>query len=253
MKIDDVEYECSDCGSNVPAGAKFCINCGANLDEKGNESSEIQISSKGDMDSVTAYIVEEIKKNTANFSIIQKLVEQGMDGSTASQLVEQVYTKVMMIAREESPSAETYLPALLGAVLAALVGGVVWSVVVIVTNYVVGYMAWGMGWLSGFAVREFSNGKKGPPFQVMAVVSSIIGIVIGKYFTFYHFVREYMVKEYGTDAVSAFSISSLKVIKIFFENIGELASGYDVLWIALAIYTAWRIPKGIGLRGNHKL
>jgi hypothetical protein len=33
---------------------------------------------------------------------------------------------------------------------------------------------------------------------------------------------------------------------VFSENLDVVFSGFDVLWIVFAVYTAWRIPQGQG-------
>jgi hypothetical protein len=40
---------------------------------------------------------------------------------------------------------------------------------------------------------------------------------------------------------------SEKVIQFFAENIGSMVGGFDILWVILAVITAWRIPKGLGI------
>jgi hypothetical protein len=39
-----------------------------------------------------------------------------------------------------------------------------------------------------------------------------------------------------------------EVIYDFIEDIGSMVSGFDILWIILAVITAWRIPKGLGIK-----
>lgn len=109
-------------------------------------------------------------------------------------------------------------------------------------------MAWGMGWLTGFAVILFSKGKKGVPLQIISVLSSISGIVIGKYFIFYHYLKDAVVKQYGREIASYITISRKEVIQDFIEGIGSMVSGFDILWIVLAVITAWKIPKGIDIK-----
>ena len=92
------------------------------------------------------------------------------------------------------------------------------------------------------------KGKTGLPLQLIAVVSSILGIVIGKYFTFFHFFKGALAEEHGAEAVADMSLLSIGVLVFFIENLGLLFGGYDLLWVGLAVITAWRIPKGIGIK-----
>jgi len=109
-------------------------------------------------------------------------------------------------------------------------------------------MAWAIGGLAGFGVALFAGGKRGIPFQVVAVLSSVLGIVVGKYFVFFHYLKESIAEEYGAEAASNLSMLSEAVIQFFLENIELVMSGFDFLWIILAVVTAWRIPQGLGIK-----
>jgi hypothetical protein len=135
------------------------------------------------------------------------------------------------------------LPALFGGGLAAAVGGGIWALIVILTGYVIGYMALGIGLLCGYAVVLFSKGGKGVPLQVVAVLSSVLGIVIGKYGTFFHFLKKAVAKQHGEAVAANVSLFSEKVLQVFVYNIGSRLSGFDILWVLLAVITAWSIPK----------
>ena len=90
--------------------------------------------------------------------------------------------------------------------------------------------------------------EKGVPLQVIAVLSSVLGIAIGKYVTFFHFLKEAIMKKYGPEVASEISLFSERVVQVFIEGIGSMVSGFDILWVVLAVITAWRIPKGLGIR-----
>jgi len=140
------------------------------------------------------------------------------------------------------------LPALFGGGLAAAVGGSIWGLIVSLTGYVIGYMALGIGLLCGYAVVLFSRGGKGMPLQVVAVLSSVLGIAIGKYATFFHFVKKAVAKQHGEAVAANVSFLSEKVLQVFVHNIGSRLSSFDILWVLLAVITAWRIPKAIGAK-----
>lgn len=195
-----------------------------------------------------AFVVEQMKAGDDKSVISQKLVEMGIDRADASQLVETIHSQIVEAAKEEQFTFSSILPALIGGVLAAVVGGVIWGLIVIATGYVIGFMAWGIGLMCGFAVVLFSKGKRGVSFQVIAVLSSVLGVLVAKYFTFFHYLKESVAKEYGAEAASNISILSEKVIQFFIENIGSMVSGFDILWVILAVITAWRIPKGVGIK-----
>ncbi|OGP52837.1 MAG: hypothetical protein A2Y65_07955 [Deltaproteobacteria bacterium RBG_13_52_11] len=195
-----------------------------------------------------AFIIKQMKAGSDKSVITQKLVEMGINKSDASHLVETVHTQIVKATKETEFTSSLLLPALLGGVLAAVVGGVIWGLIVIVTNYEIGFMALGIGGLCGFAVLLFSKGKRGLPLQVIAVFSSILGIFVGKYFFFFHYLKETLAKEYGVAVASNLSIFSQEVIQFFLDHIELTLSGFDILWVILAVITAWRIPKGFGIK-----
>ena len=195
-----------------------------------------------------AFVLKEMKAGADKATISEKLTEMGVDKDDANKLVEVVYTGILEAAKEEQVTGGSIAPALFGGGLAAVIGGGIWGLIVIGTGYVIGFMAWGMGWLSGFAVLLFSGGRRGIHLQIIAVLSSILGILVGKYIIFYHLLKEAVAKEYGAGVASTVTLFSERVIRIFIEGIGSMVGGFDILWVILAVITAWRIPKGIGLK-----
>lgn len=171
------------------------------------------------------------------------LEERGVDQMHARGLVENVYTEMARIAAAEQYTPSALAPAIAGGVLAALVGGFVWGLIVILTDYEVGFVAWGVGFLAGLAVVRFAGGRKGIPLQVVAVVSSLVGIVLGKYISFAYFFKEAVKEQFGAD-ISYFDST---IFTAFRDNLGDVFGGFDLLWAALAVITAWRLtsPSGI--------
>jgi len=205
-------------------------------------------SQKEPLEKIYAFVIEQMKAGADNSAISQKLVEMGIDKGDAMELVESIYAQVLKAAEEEQFTGSSIMPALVGGGLGAVVGGVIWGLIVIGTGYVIGFMAWGIGLLSGFAVVLFSKGRRGTPLQIIAVLSSVLGIAVGKYVTFFHFFKEAILKKYGAEIASNVSIFSEELIYIFIDGIGSMVSGFDILWVVLAVITAWRIPKGIGIK-----
>lgn len=196
---------------------------------------------------ISAFVIQQIKAGCKKAEISQKLVEMGVEKEPAEGLVETIYTQVAAIVQRERFTPASLVPAILGAGAAALIGGAIWGLIVILTKYEIGYMAWGIGVLAGVAVVYLSGGKKGFPLQLIATLSSVAGIAFGKYITFFHFFKEGIAGEYGTEAAAKVSILSASLLQIFVENAAELLGGFDVLWVVLAVITAWRIPRGNGI------
>jgi Fe2+ transport system protein FeoA len=196
---------------------------------------------------ISAYVIQQIKAGSKKAEISQKLMEMGVEKETADNLVESIYAKIATIVQRERFTAASLVPAILGAGAAAIVGGAVWGLIAIVTGYEIGYVAWGIGFLAGVAVVYLTGGKRGFPLQIIATLSSVAGIAVGKYITFFHFFKEGVEGEYGKEAAARVSILSASLLQIFVENAAELLGGFDVLWVVLAVITAWRIPRDSGI------
>jgi len=122
------------------------------------------------------------------------------------------------------------LPAL-GALLAALIGGAIWAAIVVQTNYELGLIAWAIGGLAGYAVVKLNPGQCTGVHQGIAVIASLLGILLGKYFAFGYIFTE-----------SFEGIFEGELFSLFINNLGEFFGAMDIVFVILAVLTAWRIP-----------
>jgi hypothetical protein len=136
-------------------------------------------------------------------------------------------------------SASDLARAAVGGLIGALLGSVIWGFIVAATDYELGIVATGIGLLAGFGVVLLSRDKHGVPLQAIAAVCAVVGIVWGKYFTVVQVVKN----ELGGDVAPLFSSRSFDLFGAVFD---EIFSGFDLLWVAFAVYAAWRIPAGQG-------
>jgi len=194
-----------------------------------------------------AFVAAEMKTGANKADIAAKLQEQGVGRTDAEQMVDTIYREIAAVVQKEQFTPGALMPAVVAGILAAALGGAVWAGIVVVTDYEVGFVAWGIGALCGFTVVLATRGRKGRPLQIVAVASSVLGILIGKYFTFYYFLTQMVADEQGTESVDWASALSPEVIQIFTENIGSMLGAYDLLWVGLAVFTAWGIPRGSGI------
>jgi hypothetical protein len=106
-------------------------------------------------------------------------------------------------------------------------------------------VAIGVGVLAGFGVTLLARGKRGRALQVIAALTAVVGILWGKYFGFVLVGRDVLESEFGVpgDTLPLFSGDTFS---LFTNAFSELFSGFDVAWIVFAVYTAWRIPAGLG-------
>jgi hypothetical protein len=194
-------------------------------------------------DEDVAFIAEQMRAGAEQEAIAGMLQQRGLDRMQARNLVDTVYPELVGAAEAERYSPSALGPAIAGGLLAALVGGFAWGLIVILTDYEVGFVAWGVGFLAGLAVVRFAGGRKGVPLQVVAVVSSLLGIVLGKYISFAYFLKEAVKERFGED-ISYFDST---IFNAFRDNLGDIFGGFDLIWAALAVITAWRLtsPSGI--------
>jgi hypothetical protein len=135
------------------------------------------------------------------------------------------------------PSGSLF-PAVAAGLIAAIVGGVVWGLIVKITDYEVGIVAWGIGFVAGTAVVFATRGGKGPHLQAIAVVSALLGILLGKYLSY-----AFAVQEQGDALGISIGLFSSDMFRIFRENLSDVFGLFDLLWTGLAVYTAWRVPQ----------
>ena len=135
--------------------------------------------------------------------------------------------------------------ALVGGLVGAIVGGIAWGYLVRSIDTELGIAAIGVGILAGFGVALLARGKRGVPLQVIAALTAALGILWGKYFAFVLVGRDLLRERFGvgSDALPLFSGDTFS---LFTATFADLFSGFDVAWIAFAVYTAWRIPAGQG-------
>ncbi len=198
--------------------------------------------------SVVNFIVQRMKTGASNTAIAAGLVAMGMDAGESSRVVDAVSTEVIRVARQQRPTGSAVLAGLIGGALAALIGGVAWGLIVARTDFEIGFMAWGLGLLAGFGVVLFARGKKGVALQTVAVATSVAGIGLGKYVLFTEILRRVVLERVGAEAAARVTVLSAKVLGVFLQSLSQILTPYDGLWVVLAVLTAWRIPKGLGIK-----
>ncbi|USB33971.1 hypothetical protein [Paenibacillus sp. YPG26] len=119
---------------------------------------------------------------------------------------------------------------ILGALAAAILGAALWAVVGISTDREVGFVALAIGALTGYAVQLLTNKRTTRVHQIIAVITSIIGVLLGKYLLFGYAVNNGMDGLFGS-----------YTFQMFLELSGEIFDVIDILFLALAVVPAWRI------------
>jgi len=218
---------------------------------EGDDSSEAGESQEArePTDDDVALIAEQLRAGTDQETIAAMLEDRGLDRVRARELVDTLYPQLARVAEEERYTGSALGPGIAGGLVAAVVGGFLWGLIVILSEYEIGIAAWGIGFLAGFAVVRFAGGAKGMPLQVVAVVSSLLGIVIGKYISYAYFFKQAVSDRFDVDI----SYLDSEIFRAFRENLTDVFGGFDLLWAALAVMTAWRLTRPSGLMSRGRL
>lgn len=120
---------------------------------------------------------------------------------------------------------------ILYALLGALIGGGIWGLIAVLFDYELGLVALAIGGLTGYAVVFGAKDSVTPLHQIIAVITSLIGIILGKYFSFGYWFNE------GFEGMfDSFTFAYFR--EYFFDLFGVM----DIVFILLAIVAAWQIP-----------
>jgi signal peptidase I len=136
------------------------------------------------------------------------------------------------VAKEEDGGSG--LAAFVIALLVGLAGAAVWALVVKSTEYEIGALAWGIGLATG-AAAGLAGRRKTAEVQLAAVAAAAIAVLVGKYLTF-----ALVVQEQSGDTIGVFSG---EMRGLFRDNLGTIFGLYDLLWIALAVGSAWYLVR----------
>lgn len=180
------------------------------------------------------HVLERMEAGATREAVIMQLVDDGLTQDDATQLVD----KAIAEARVEDYGPANIALGIAGGLVAAGISGVLWGMLVHATSGQFGIAAWGVGLLCGYAVRLLSQ-SRGMPFQVIAALSALLGMAVGKYTVFYLWIAS------GESGISPFSPD---VLRLFFTSLPEAFSGFDVLWVLFAVGAAWGVPRARGLR-----
>ncbi|HVM16151.1 MAG TPA: hypothetical protein VM290_01030 [Gaiellaceae bacterium] len=159
-----------------------------------------------------------------------------MEAGNGPRSAEEEYGRLGTAGPIEETRGPVLLPAILAGVAAAVVGGIVWGLIVRFSEYELGIIAWGVGLLAGMAVAFAARGARGPVLAAVAVASALLGILIGKYLSF-----AWVVQDIAEEDGVSLGVFSGETFSLFRENLGTVFSGFDLLWVGLAVFTAWRL------------
>ncbi len=196
-------------------------------------------------DTLRSQVLEQIKTGVDSTQIIRDLQAKGLEKHAAIELYDSVSIEMHTLPEMTGTDA-WWLVVILGAFGTAVAGGLLWTLVVVLTGREMGLAAWGIGALCGLVVAVLSKGRDHPAMQLLSVISSLVGILIGKYGTFCYIITQATIEQQGAEAARQLSWYSIEMLEAFFTQIQHTVGHHDLMWIALAMITAWSMPKRAG-------
>ena len=119
--------------------------------------------------------------------------------------------------------------AVVTGLITALGAGIVWGYIAKWTGREFGILAWGVGGVVALAILRVAG--RGAAMQAIGVGSALLGILVGKYLAFAFTIHDV----YG----SRFGVLSADMARLFRDNVSDVFGRYDLLWVALAVGSAW--------------
>ena len=208
-----------------------------------NPNTEAPQSADDQAAALMKFVSDELAAKTPRDVIAGKLEGMGVEKTAASKYVFELEQQINNLKQAETFEPSDMLPAVIGALAGAVLGGIAWGYLAIWTNKVYSAVALLIGFMAGYGTVLLTRGKKGPAAQMVAEIASIIGVVVGTYISFFHIRKEETIKQYGQEAVKGLTLFSPKIAEIFFTNITSMFSPAEYIFIALAVYIAWSVPK----------
>lgn len=166
------------------------------------------------------------RRNDTTFDIILHRLGETVENQTNDRFDVQLRPE---LAPPLASSQQVLVRVAIVAIVAAIIGAVGWGLISYYSNSEIGIVAWAIGGLVGVAVAYMAKAQLAQNHLVIGAVCAIAGVVGGKYLDYYLVVRD-LEREFG------FSLDGE-------VSFADTFGGYDVLWFALAVLTAWTLPK----------
>lgn len=158
------------------------------------------------------------------------------DRSFCRTCYDQLQSELHEVARQSSRDIP-YPAAFTGAVLGGILGALVWWGFTVITSVALGLIAIAIGFLVGHGAVRFSGGKKSREMQIMCVAVALVSILAATYLVNMTFINQAFEKQ-GEAQRLAFPSS----LDIFFRVIALNFGIMDVVFIAITLWEAWKIP-----------
>lgn len=136
-----------------------------------------------------------------------------------------------------------YVNAAIGALLGGALGALLWWGFTVVTHISLGLVAIAIGFLAGHGAVRFAGEKRSGGLQAIAIGAALASYVLATYLVNMTFANQAFAKQ-GESFRVAFPPQSFDL----FARV--LSSGFglmDVVFLAIVVYEAWKIPRPLAL------
>jgi len=154
--------------------------------------------------------------------------------------------QVNTVIAKNSVTPESFLAGAGAGILAAIAGGAAWAAVVVITHWNIGILAAFIGVGVGKSVHFASGKRRNVALQWLCVALAVFGVAIGKF----GIVGWEIMDRLTTDGKA---VSIPKIIFVLLENIGNIWQPFDLVWMGIAAYAAFRLckPAAISMAGPY--
>lgn len=153
--------------------------------------------------------------------------------------------EVRHAVREQS-SDIPYAMATLGAVLGGAAGALVWWGFTVLTHIGFGLIAVAIGYLVGWGAVKFAGGKRSAGMQGLCVIVALASFAAATYLVNMTFINQQLAARGDAFRIGVPPASFDLFVKVVSGNFGIM----DVVFLGIAVYQAWSIPRPLSLPGS---
>lgn len=138
-----------------------------------------------------------------------------------------------------------YVNAAIGAVLGGAAGVLLWWAFTVVTKISLGLVAIAIGFAVGWSTVRFAGGKRSGGLQIVSVTVAALSYLVATYLVNMTFINRALAEQ-GESSRIAFPPQNVVLLgNVLKANFGVM----DVVFLAIVVYEAWKIPRPIRLPG----
>ena len=136
-----------------------------------------------------------------------------------------------------------YANAALGAVLGGMIGVLAWWGFTVLTHWALGLLAVAIGFLVGYGTLRFAGGKRSAGLQSLSIAVALVS-----YFCATYLVNMTRINKALAEKGDAFRVGfPPESLDLFLRVVTASFGLMDFVFLAIAVYEAWKIPRPLAL------